>query len=65
MKKFILAIVAIFFVITSGHAQQMSPDIIPSQGFSMSSLFRGTLGMLVLLAISILLSKNIFLKTLP
>lgn len=58
MKKYILAIVAIFFVITSGYTQEMSPDIIPSQGFSMSSLFRGALGMLVLLAISILLSKN-------
>jgi CNT family concentrative nucleoside transporter len=58
MKKYILAIAAIFFVVTSGYTQEMSPEIIPSQGFSMGSLLRGTLGMLVLLAISILLSKN-------
>jgi CNT family concentrative nucleoside transporter len=58
MKKYILAIAAIFFVVTSGYTQEMSLEIIPSQGFSMGSLLRGTLGMLVLLAISILLSKN-------
>lgn len=58
MKKVILAIVAIFFGVFPSFAQELSPDIIPSQGFSLNSLLRGALGMLVLLAISILLSKN-------
>lgn len=33
-------------------------DIIPSQGFTMTSLWRGALGMIVLLLIAYLLSKN-------
>lgn len=53
-----LAITAIFFGIFPSFAQEMSPDIIPSQGFSVTSLLRGSLGMLVLLIIAILLSKN-------
>ena len=57
MKKFILAVSAIFFGITSTYAQDVE-SIIPSQGFSLSSLLRGALGMLVLLVISYLLSKN-------
>ncbi len=58
MKKNILAIVAIFFGITSSLAQETSNTIIPSQGFSVSSLLRGALGMIVLLTLSYLLSKN-------
>ena len=57
MKKNILAVIAIFFGITSTFAQEAG-SIVQSQGFSANSLLRGALGMLVLLAISILLSKN-------
>ena len=58
MKKCFLAVVAIFFVVSPSFAQEVSTNIIPSEGFSISSLMRGALGMLVLLIISILLSKN-------
>ena len=58
MKKIFLAIVAIFFGLTSAVAQESTNGIIPSQGFSVSSLLRGALGMIVLLLISYLLSKN-------
>lgn len=58
MKKVILAIVAIFFGVFPSFAQEMTSDIIPSQGFSLNSLMRGALGMFVLLIIAILLSKN-------
>jgi CNT family concentrative nucleoside transporter len=58
MKKNILAIAAIFFGVTSSFAQETSNTIIPSQGFSVGSLLRGALGMLVLLTLSYLLSKN-------
>jgi len=58
MKKFLLAIAAIFFGITSTVAQETTNTIIANQGFSVNSLLRGALGMLVLLTISYLLSKN-------
>jgi len=58
MKKFLLAIAAIFFGITSTVAQETTNTIIDNQGFSVNSLLRGALGMLVLLTISYLLSKN-------
>ena len=58
MKKNILAITAIFFGITSSLAQETINTIIPSQGFSLNSLLRGALGMIVLLTLSYLLSKN-------
>ena len=58
MKRIILAITAIFFGITSSSAQETSNTIISSQGFSVSSLLRGALGMIVLLTLSYLLSKN-------
>lgn len=57
MKKLILAVTAIFFGISSTFAQGVN-EIVPSQGFSTSSLLRGALGMLVLLAIAFLLSNN-------
>lgn len=38
--------------------QEASKDIVKSEGFSSKSLMRGALGMLVLLLLSILLSKN-------
>ena len=58
MKKTLLAIAAIFFGLTSTFAQETTSSIIPNQGFSVNSLLRGALGMIVLLAISFLLSKN-------
>lgn len=58
MKKFSLAITAICFGITSVIAQESVVDIVPSQGFSLNSLLRGALGMVVLLLASYLLSKN-------
>lgn len=58
MKKYSLAVIAIFFSVTSTFAQELSNNIIPSGGFSASSLLRGAIGMLVLLIISFLLSKN-------
>ncbi len=58
MKKNILSIVAIFFGITSSIAQETVNTIVPSQGFSVSSLLRGALGMIVLLTLSYLISKN-------
>ena len=58
MNKNILAIAAIFFGITSSFAQESLQTIIPSQGFSISSLLRGALGMIVLLTLSYVLSKN-------
>lgn len=58
MRKIVLAIVAIFFGITSTVAQEAATTIIPSQGFSVNSLLRGALGMIVLLALSYLLSKK-------
>jgi len=38
--------------------EETDTDIVPKQGFSMSSLMRGALGMFVLLLLSFLLSKN-------
>ncbi len=58
MKKITLAIAAIFFGITSSVAQETINSITPSQGFSLNSLLRGALGMIVLLTLSYLLSKN-------
>lgn len=58
MKKYLLTVIAIFFIVSPTFAQDMSTNIVPSQGFSAGSLMRGVLGMLVLLIISILLSKN-------
>ncbi|MCB0462349.1 MAG: nucleoside transporter C-terminal domain-containing protein [Flavobacteriaceae bacterium] len=58
MKKYFLALFAIFFVISPTFAQDFSTNIIPSEGFSAGSLIRGALGMIVLLVISIVLSKS-------
>jgi CNT family concentrative nucleoside transporter len=58
MKKIFLAIVAIFFGITSSFAQEVTSEIIPSQGFSIGSLSRGVLGMIVLIALAFLFSSN-------
>lgn len=58
MKKLFLAIAAIFFGITSSFAQEVTTEIIPSQGFSIESLGRGVLGMIALVALAFLFSSN-------
>lgn len=58
MKKIFLAIAAIFFGITSSFAQEVTSEIIPSQGFSLESLSRGVLGMIALVALAFLFSSN-------
>lgn len=58
MKKLFLAIAAIFFGITSSFAQEVTTEIIPSQGFSIESLSRGVLGMIALVALAFLFSSN-------
>ncbi|WP_033961219.1 NupC/NupG family nucleoside CNT transporter [Psychroserpens jangbogonensis] len=74
MKHFVLAIAAIFFGITTTIAQTSESVtnnstvsniataaqdvIIPSQGFSIDSLWRGVLGMITLLFIAFLFSSN-------
>ena len=56
MKKIIFLLVLLISQIALG--QDSSSQIIESQGFSLNSLLRGSLGMLVLLGISILVSTN-------
>ena len=56
MKKNVFLFILLFSQIAIG--QDSSSQIIESQGFSVDSLLRGGLGMLVLLGISILLSTN-------
>ena len=56
MKKNVFLFILLFSQIAIG--QDSSSQIIKSQGFSVDSLLRGGLGMLVLLGISILLSTN-------
>ena len=46
------------FVTPMIHAQDVTSDIIKSQGFSVESLLRGAMGMVVLLAIAFFLSTN-------
>ena len=57
MKKLIL-IVFSFFNIFSGQAQELSNKIILSEGFTLNSLWRGILGMVVLIFIAYLFSSN-------
>lgn len=57
MRKLLLtAILFLFFI--SAQAQEVSNQIIPSQGFTFTSLWRGILGMVVLLLIAFLFSSN-------
>ena len=58
MKRNILALIAIFFGLTSSFSQEAIDAIIPSQGFTLNSLIRGAIGMCVLLGLAYLLSKN-------
>ena len=50
--------IAIGSTITENIAQEQASDIIPNQGFSLSTLLRGALGMAVLILISFLFSSN-------
>jgi len=57
MRKLLLtAILFLFFI--SAQAQEVSNQIIPSQGFTFTSLWRGILGMVVLLLLAFLFSSN-------
>lgn len=57
MRKLILTILLFLFFL-SAQAQEISNQIIPSQGFSFSSLWRGILGMVVLLFLAFIFSSN-------
>ena len=57
MKKLMLIVFVLFANIQSVAAQESS-EIVSSQGFTANSLFRGLLGMFVLILISYLLSAN-------
>jgi len=60
-KKYRILLIA-FFVIFPTFAQETvantSEEVLPSQGFSLSSLFRGILGMITLVGIAFLFSAN-------
>ena len=58
MKKSILILLLLFSNIQSLVAQEVSSEIIESQGFTLNSFLRGLLGMFVLVLISYLLSAN-------
>ncbi|MCK0108572.1 Na+ dependent nucleoside transporter [Flavobacteriaceae bacterium S0825] len=58
MKKCFLAVIAIFFVITPTFAQEVLTEIVPSQGTSFTSIWKGILGMISLIFIAYLFSSN-------
>jgi len=58
MKKYVLAVLAIFFVISPTFAQEVSTNIIPSEGVTFTSIWRGVLGMISLIFIAFLFSSN-------
>ncbi len=63
MKKIFFCLFIALFISTSISAQEIEntsnlSQIIPSQGFSINSLMRGVLGMVVLILISFLFSNN-------
>ncbi len=57
MRKLLLTTI-LFLSYLSAQAQEISNQIIPSQGFTFTSLWRGILGMVVLLLIAFLFSSN-------
>jgi len=57
MRKLILSLF-LFISFFKTQAQEISKEIIPNQGFSITTLWRGILGMLVLLLIAYLFSAN-------
>jgi CNT family concentrative nucleoside transporter len=57
MKKLILG-VFLFFINFEGQAQEINNEIILSEGFTFNSLWRGVLGMIVLIFIAYIFSSN-------
>ncbi|MCF6223611.1 MAG: Na+ dependent nucleoside transporter [Flavobacteriaceae bacterium] len=57
MRKLLLSLFLFFNFITT-QAQETTSQIIPTQGFSITSLWKGVLGMFVLLLIAYLFSAN-------
>lgn len=57
MRKILLTAL-LFFSFLSTQAQETTNQIIPNQGFSITSLWKGALGMLVLLFIAYIFSSN-------
>ena len=57
MRKILLT-VFLFFSFLSTQAQETTNQIIPNQGFSITSLWKGALGMLTLLFIAYIFSSN-------
>ena len=59
MKKIVLIVFCFFSVsMFSQTSTEITTEIIPSQGFSLSNLWRGVLGMISLLVIAFLFSSN-------
>ena len=59
MKKIVLIVFCFFSVsMFSQTSTEITAEIIPSQGFSLSNLWRGVLGMISLLVIAFLFSSN-------
>ena len=56
--KLLFSVVGLYSNLISNTPTQAVETIIPSSGFSVNGLLRGLLGMLVLLCIAFLLSKN-------
>lgn len=57
LKRFLLFL-SIFFINLPINAQQLLPEIAPSEGVSFESIWRGVLGMIALLALAYLFSSN-------
>ena len=57
MRKLLLTII-LFFSYISTQAQETANQIIPNQGFSITTLWKGILGMIVLLFVAYLFSSN-------
>ena len=57
MRKLLLSVILFFSFITT-QAQETTNQIIPNQGFSITTLWKGVLGMVVLLSIAYIFSSN-------
>ena len=57
MRKLLLTLI-LFFSYISTQAQETATQIIPNQGFSITTLWKGILGMIVLLALAYVFSSN-------
>lgn len=57
MQKLLLTIILFFSYITT-QAQETTNQIIPNQGFSVTTLWKGVLGMIVLLFVAYIFSSN-------